>query len=84
MKFQKHILQLLPGPERRSYAGSVVVEALDGRLPVQHEGRASLLPGRRRPIRDFFESATGLSQILLSRTPILKGWPNPRKRLSKL
>ena len=41
VKFQRHTLQLLPGPERRSYAGAVVVvmEGLDGRLSVQHEGR---------------------------------------------
>ena len=41
VKFQRHTLQLLPDPKRRSYAGAVVVvlEGLDGRLSVQHEGR---------------------------------------------
>ena len=41
MKFQLHTLQLLPEPERPSYAGAVVdvLEGLDGRLRVRHEGR---------------------------------------------
>ena len=41
VKYQRHTLQLLPDPKRRSYAGAVVVvlEGLDGRLSVQHEGR---------------------------------------------
>ena len=42
VKFQRHILQLLPGQQRRSYAGAVVMvlHGLDGRLSVQHEGRS--------------------------------------------
>ena len=41
MRFQLHTLQLLPGRERPSYAGAVVevLEGLDGRLRVRHEGR---------------------------------------------
>ena len=41
MKFQLHTLQLLPEVERPSYAGAVVevLEGLDGRLRVRHEGR---------------------------------------------
>ena len=41
VKFHRHTLQLLPDPKRRSYAGAVVVvlEGLDGRLSLQHEGR---------------------------------------------
>ena len=41
IKFQRRTLQLLPGLERRSYAGAsvVVLEGLDGRLSVQHDGR---------------------------------------------
>ncbi len=41
VKFQRHILQLLSGQQRRSYAGAVVVvlQGLDGRPSVQHEGR---------------------------------------------
>ena len=41
VKFHRHTLQTLPGPKRPSYAGAVVVvlEGLDGRLSLQHEGR---------------------------------------------
>ena len=41
VKFQLHTLQLLPEPERPSYAGALVevLEGLDGRLRVRHEGR---------------------------------------------
>ena len=41
VKFQLHTLQLLPEPERPSYAGAVVevLEGLDSRLRVRHEGR---------------------------------------------
>ena len=41
VKFQLHTLQLLPESERPSYAGAVVevLEGLDGRLRVRHEGR---------------------------------------------
>ena len=41
VKFQLHTLQLLPEPERPSYASAVVevLEGLDGRLRVRHEGR---------------------------------------------
>ncbi len=41
VKFQLHTLQLLPEPERPSYASAVVevLEGLDGQLRVRHEGR---------------------------------------------
>ncbi len=41
VRFQLDTLQLLPGPERPSYAGAAVevLKGLDGRLSVQHEGR---------------------------------------------
>ena len=41
VKNYRHTLQLLPTQQRRSYAGAVVVvlEGLDGRLSLQHEGR---------------------------------------------
>ena len=41
VKYYRHTLQLLPSQQRRSYAGAVVVvlEGLDGRLSLQHEGR---------------------------------------------
>ncbi len=41
VRFKLHTLQLLPGPERPSYAGVVVevLEGLDGQLRVRHDGR---------------------------------------------
>ena len=41
MRFQLPTLQLLPGPERPSYAGAAVevLEGLDARLTVRHERR---------------------------------------------
>ena len=41
VKFYRHTLQLLLSQQRRSYAGAVVVvlQGLDGRLSLQHEGR---------------------------------------------
>ena len=41
VRFQLLTLQLLPGPERPSYAGAApeVLEGLDGRLSVRHERR---------------------------------------------
>ena len=41
VKYHWRTLQLLPGIDRPSYAGTVVdvLEGLDGRLAVQHEGR---------------------------------------------
>ena len=41
VRFQLHTLQLLPGASRPSYAGAAVevLEGLDGRLLVRHEGR---------------------------------------------
>ena len=62
VRFQLHTLQLLPGPERPSYAGATVevLEGLDGRLSVRHEGRilaaqeappSPVLPQRPRAFR---------------------------------
>ena len=47
VRFQLHTLQLLPGPERASYAGATVevLEGLDGRLSVRHEGRLIAVQG---------------------------------------
>ena len=46
VKFQRHPLQLLPGRRRRSYAGAtvLVLQGLDGRLSLQHEGRSRCRP----------------------------------------
>ena len=49
VRFQLHTLQLLPQPERPSYAGAAVevLESLDGRLSVRHEGR--IIPAQEAP-----------------------------------
>ena len=65
IKFQKRTLQLLPGTERPSYAGAhvVILEGLDGRLSVQHDGRiiaaqeAPPSPGTLRRTRETLPTA---------------------------
>ena len=54
MRFQLRTLQLLPGPERPSYAGAAVeiLEGLDGRLSVRHEGR--IVPAQEAPPSPVF------------------------------
>ena len=54
VKFQLHTLQLLPEPQRPSYAGTVVevLEALDGRLSLQHQGR--IIPAQEAPPNPVF------------------------------
>ena len=83
VKYQRHTLQLLPDPKRRSYAGTVVevLEGLDGRLSVQHGG-ASSLPRKRRPVRHLSEAATGLPQPPPSRHPTPGSRQNLRLQLS--
>ena len=54
VRFQLHTLQLLPGRERPSYAGAAVkvLEGLDGRLSVRHEGR--ILAAQEEPPSPVF------------------------------
>ena len=54
VRFQLHTLQLLPGAERPSYAGAAVevLESLDGRLSVRHEGR--IVPAQEAPPSPVF------------------------------
>ena len=54
VRFQLHTLQLLPGAERPSYAGAAVevLESLDGRLSVRHEGR--IVPAQEAPPNPVF------------------------------
>ena len=54
VRFQLHTLQLLPGRERHSYAGAAVevLEGLDGRLSVRHEGR--IVPAQEAPPSPVF------------------------------
>ena len=62
VKYQRHTLQLLPTQQRRSYAGAVVVvlEGLDGRLSLQHEGRI-IAAQEAPPSPVFLRSANGAS-----------------------
>ena len=67
VRFQLHTIQLLPGAERPTYAGAIVevLEGLDGRLSVRHEGR--ILPAQEAPPSPAFlrngrgDSATHLA-----------------------
>ena len=54
VRFQLHTIQLLPGAEHPSYAGAAVevLEGLDGRLSVRHEGR--ILPAQEAPPSTVF------------------------------
>ena len=54
VRFQLHTLQLLPGTEHPSYAGAAVeiLEGLDGRLSVRHEGR--IVPAQEAPPSPLF------------------------------
>ena len=51
VRYRWRTLQLLPGTDRRSYAGAVVdvLEGLDGSLEVEHEGL--IVPSREAPPR---------------------------------
>ncbi len=64
-----HTLQLLPGPERSSYAGAVVevLEGLDGRLRVRHEGRI-IAPQEAPPSPVFLRKGHGGSATPLAST----------------
>ena len=54
VRFHLHTLQLLPQTERPSYAGAAleVLESLDGRLSVRHEGR--IVPAQDAPPSPVF------------------------------
>ena len=69
MGFQLHTLQLLPGPERSSYAGAgvEVLEGLDGRLRVRHEGRI-IAPQEAPPSPVFLRKGHGGSATPLAST----------------
>ena len=83
VKYYRHTLQLLPSQQRRSYAGAVVVvlEGLDGRLSLQHEGRI-IASQERRPVRHLSEAATRLPQLPPPQPPIPNSRQNLRLQLS--
>ena len=62
VRFQLHTLQLLPGPERPSYAG-----AAGCRCGMKG---ASSLPRRRHPVPYCSATATGVPQVFRSRPPV--------------
>ena len=83
VRFQLHTIQLLPGAERPSYAGAAVevLEGLDGRLSVRHEGR--ILPAQEAPpVRYSSVTAARIPQPFLSRPPAPTAWANAGPRLS--
>ena len=78
VRFQLHTLQLLPGPDRPSYAGTVVevLVALDGRLPVRREGR--IIPAQEAPppvfLRNGGRSFDNVPAPHLSPGPLAESW----------
>ena len=71
VKFQLHTLQLLPEPERPSYAGTAVevLEGLGGRLSLQHQGRT--IPSQEAPPNPvFMQTGYGPSPHVASRRSI--------------
>ena len=63
VKYRWRTLQLLPGMERPSYAGTVVevLEGLDGQLAVRYQDRERSSPARRRrPVLAYSEASTAL------------------------
>ena len=84
VKFHRHTLQLLPDPKRRSYAGAVVVvlEGLDGRLSLQHEGRI-IASQEAPPSPGALRSGVSDSPIDAASPPRLKGRNAPRDTTSE-
>ena len=73
VRFQLHTLQLLPGPERPSYATAVVevLTALDGTLSVRRDGR--IIPSQEAPPAPvFLRNGSGPS----AGAPVLPSGPN--------
>ena len=84
VKFHRHTLQLLPSQKRRSYAGSVVVvlEGLDGRLSLQHEGRI-IASQEAPPSPGALRSGVGDSPIDTVPSPRFKDRNVPRDTTSE-
>ena len=87
MGFQLPTLQLLPSPERSSYAGAVVevLEGLDGRLRVRHEGRI-IAPQEAPPSPAQHSSARAMEipRLLLPQPPEPTTWASAGQRPSNL
>ena len=76
MKFQLHTLQLLPEPQCPSYAGAAVevLEGLDGRLSLQHQGRT--IPVQEAPPNPVFMRTGNESSPHLARHRSGPGHPD--------
>ena len=82
VKFQRHTLQLLPSQQRRSYAGAavVVLEGLDGRLSVQHEGRiiaSQEAPKSPEALRNGKRASAGTAVLPPVPEPLAEPQANP-------
>ena len=86
VRFQLHTPpQLMSRPERPSYAGAAVevLEGLDGRLSVRHEGR--ILAAQEAPSSPvFLRNGHGCAPLFLSRPPAPTAWANAGPRPSNL
>ena len=84
VRFQLHTLQLLPGPERPSYAGAAVevLKGLDGRLTVRHEGH--IIAAQEAPPSPVLapQRPRAFPKCLLSCHPAPTAWANTGQRLS--
>ena len=71
VKYRWRTLQLLPDKSRPSYAGSVVevLEGLDGRLAVQHEGRTVQVIAGNLPQRHRGSANNGAARVRRTATP---------------
>ncbi len=76
VKFQLHTLQLLPEPQCPSYAGAAVevLEGLDGRLSLQHQGRT--IPVQEAPPNPVFMRTGNESSPHLARHRSGPGHPD--------
>ena len=85
VKFHRHTLQILPGRQRPSYAGAVVVvlEGLDGRLSLQHEGRI-IASQKAPPSPGVLRSGLGDSPVDAVSSPGLEDRNAPRDTTSEL
>ena len=83
VKFQLHTLQLLPEPECPSYSGTAVevLEGLDGRLSLQHQGR--IIPAQEAPpIWYSCEPVTDHPHTLPAAVPVMTIRPSLGRRPS--
>ena len=64
MRFQLRTLQLLPAPQRPSYAGAAVevLEGLDGQLKVRHDGRI-VAAQEAPPVPAFLRDGNGPNAV---------------------